>query len=306
VEIKAMKDAGYDSDFSIAITAASSTIGPIIPPSIIMVVYGITAEVSVGRLFIGGIIPGLLMTVALMVLTYIIAVRRNYPSERRASFKELTSSFLNALPAIITPVIIVGGILLGVFTPTEAGAVAALYAFIIGVFVYKELKLKDLPKIFIQTMITTSLILFLVGSAKVFGWVLTYFRVPAIIAEYIGGLTTNPLLITLLFTVIYLILGCFMEAAAIVVMTIPVVIPLLYAVGIDPVFFGVLVSMCMSIGTITPPLGTVMYLMCNIGGIQVEHFIQIIWPYLVILIGVIFLIAFFPDIVMFLPNLVSG
>lgn len=306
VEIKAMKDAGYDSDFSIAITAASSTIGPIIPPSIIMVVYGITAEVSVGKLFIGGIIPGLLMTAALVILTYIIAVRRGYPSEKGATFKELLKSFLEALPAIITPVIIVGGILLGVFTPTEAGAVAALYAFIVGVFVYRELKFKDLPRILIQTMITTSLILFLVGSAKVFGWVLTYYAVPSKIAAYIGGLTQNPLLITLLFTVVYLILGCFMEAAAIVVMTIPVVIPLLHAVGIDPVFFGVLVSMCMSIGTITPPLGTVMYLVCNIGGIEIEHFIQIIWPYLVILIGVIFLIAFFPEIVTFLPNLVSG
>jgi len=238
-------------------------------------------------------------------LTYIISVRRNYPSEKRVALGLVVRSFFEALPALFTPVIIVGGILGGVFTPTEAGAVAALYALLTGIFVYRELKLKDLPRILVKTMITTSLILFLVGAAKVFGWVLTYFRVPAIIAEYIASLTTDPLMITILFTVIYLILGCFMEAAAIVVMTIPVVIPLLHTVGIDPVFFGVLVSMCMSIGTITPPLGTVMYLVCNIGNTPVEHFVRIIMPYLAILIGVIFLIAFFPDLVLFLPNLLT-
>jgi C4-dicarboxylate transporter DctM subunit len=306
VEIKAMKDAGYDSDFSVAITAASSTIGPIIPPSIIMVIYGIAAEVSIGRLFIGGILPGILMTLALAVLTSVIATRRNYPVEAKVSLMTALKGFINALPALFSPLIIVGGILGGIFTPTEAGAVAVLYSLILGLFVYKELKLTDLPKIFIEAMLTTSLLLFIVGAAKTFGWVLTYFRIPAEFAEFVSTLTSDPLLIILLFIGVYLLLGCFMEAAATVIMTVPVVLPLIKAVGIDPIFFGVVVSMCMSIGTLTPPLGIVMYIMCEIGDISVEHYTRVILPYLLVLIAVIILMAVFPSVVLFLPNLLMG
>jgi tripartite ATP-independent transporter DctM subunit len=306
VEIKAMKDAGYDSDFSVAITAASSTIGPIIPPSIIMVIYGIAAEVSIGRLFVGGIVPGILMTLALAVLTYVIATRRHYPVEVKVSAMTALKGFINALPALFSPLIIVGGILGGIFTPTEAGAVAVLYSLILGLFVYKELKLKDLPKIFIEAMLTTSLLLFIVGAAKTFGWVLTYFRIPAEFAEFVSTLTSDPLLIIFLFIGVYLFLGCFMEAAATVIMTVPVVLPLIKAVGIDPVFFGVVVSMCMSIGTLTPPLGIVMYIMCEIGDITVEHYTRVILPYLIVLIAVIILMAIFPGLVMYIPNLLMG
>jgi C4-dicarboxylate transporter DctM subunit len=306
VEIKAMRDAGYDADFSVAITAASSTIGPIIPPSIIMVIYGIAAEVSIGRLFIGGIIPGFLMTIALAGLTYAIATRRNYKSEPKVGAKTIVKGFLNALPALFTPLIIVGGILGGIVTPTEAGAVAVLYSLILGLFVYKELKIKDLPKIFIEAMLTTSLLLFIVGAAKTFGWVLTYFRIPAHFAEVVSGFTNDPLLITFLFIGVYLFLGCFMEASAVVIMTVPVVLPLTNSVGIDPVFLGVIISMCMSIGTLTPPLGIVMYIMCEIADITVEHFTRIILPYLCVLIVVILLLAIFPGMILFLPNLLMG
>lgn len=306
VEIKAMKDAGYDSDFSVAITAASSTIGPIIPPSIVMVIYGVTAEVSIGRLFLGGVIPGAIMTLALMGLTYFIAVKRNYQVEPWPGFQKLFKGFITTVPALITPLIIVGGILAGVFTPTESGAIAVFYALILGLFFYKELKFRDLPKIFVQTMLTTSMILFIIGSAKAFGWVLTYYSIPAVFAEYVGSLTNNPLLITLLFVGVYLALGCFMETAAILIMTIPVVLPLTGSVGIDPIFFGVLICICLSIGTLTPPLGIVMFVMCEIGNISVEHFTKIILPFLALLISVILLLAFFPGIVLFLPNLLMG
>jgi tripartite ATP-independent transporter DctM subunit len=306
VEINAMKDAGYDSDFSVAITAASSTIGPIIPPSIIMVIYGIAAEVSIGRLFVGGILPGILMTLALAILTYVIATRRHYPVEAKVSAMTALKGFIIALPALFSPLIIVGGILGGVFTPTEAGAVAVLYSLVLGLFVYKELKLKDLPKIFIEAMLTTSLLLFIVGAAKTFGWVLTYFRIPAEFAEFVSTLTSDPLLIIFLFIGVYLFLGCFMEAAATVIMTVPVVLPLIKAVGIDPVFFGVVVSMCMSIGTLTPPLGIVMYIMCEIGDISVERYTRVILPYLIVLIAVIILMAVFPNVVLYLPNLLMG
>ena len=305
VEIKAMKDSGYDSDFSVAITAASSTIGPIIPPSIIMIIYGITARVSIGKLFIGGIIPGLIMTVALMILTYIIAMKRKYPKQERQHFARLVQSFFKAVPALITPLIIVGGILAGIFTPTEAGSIAVLYAIIAGVFIYKELKFKELPRLFIDTMRMTSIILFIVASASVCGWVLTYYQIPANFAQSLGALTTNPVLLTLLFVCFYILLGCFLEAAAIVVMTVPVILPLLKMAGIDPVFFGVLISMCMSLGTLTPPVGTVMFIMCNIGGISIERFSRIILPFLAILLFVILIVALFPGLVLFLPQILS-
>ena len=267
IEIKAMRDAGYDNDFSVAITAASSTIGPIIPPSIIMVIYGITAEVSIGHLFLAGVLPGLLMTVALMVYTHFIARRRNYPVGKSACFLTMLKSFFTAVPALVTPLIIVGGIFGGIFTPTEAGAVAVLYALLLGLFVYKELKPGQIYWVFINSMLTTSLILFIVGAATTFGWVLTYFRIPLLLVEYVRPLSTNPLLITLFFVGVYLFLGCFMEAAAIVIMTIPVVLPLIISVGIDPIHFGIVVSMCMAIGTLTPPVGLVAFIVCDIGGI---------------------------------------
>jgi tripartite ATP-independent transporter DctM subunit len=306
VEIKAMRDAGYDRDFSAAITAASSTIGPIIPPSIIMVVYGVTAEVSVGRLFMGGVIPGFLMTAALMLFVLVIAIRKNYPREKRIPFGLMMKEFLEALPALFTPLIIVGGILGGVFTPTEAGAIACLYAFIVGLFFYRELNFKDLYRIALNTMMMTALILFIVGAAKVFGWVLTYLRIPAVFAQTIGSLTQSPLLIILLLVGVYIFLGCFMEASSIVVMTVPVVLPLLKTLGIDPVYFGVLVAMCMSVGTLTPPVGTVLYVVCNIAEIPVEHFIRTLLPYIGILLLVIVLVAIFPQLVLFLPNLLFG
>jgi len=303
MEIKAMRDAGYDDDFSVAITAASSTIGPIIPPSIPMVVYGMAAEVSVGRLFIGGIIPGFLMTIALMVLTYLIATRRGYRTEPRVALRVFLKDLAAALPALITPLIIVGGILGGVFTATEAGAVAVLWALIIGLFVYREITFKDLPRVLFEAMYTTGQILFIVGGAAVFGWVLTYFDVPASFASLIAGVTSNPTLIVLLLVVLYLVLGCFMEAGAVIVMTVPVIMPLLRRVGIDPVFFGVLMTMTLAIGTLTPPVGTVMYVMCNIGRISVEHFTRIILPYLAVLVLVVLLVAVFPPLVTALPAL---
>jgi tripartite ATP-independent transporter DctM subunit len=303
VEIKAMRDAGYDNDFSVAITSASSTVGPIIPPSIAMVVYGMAAEVSVGRLFIGGIIPGVLMTVALMLLTYLIATKRKYPTEPRVSLHIFVRDTISALPALMTPLIIVGGILGGVFTATEAGAVAVLWALIVGLLIYREMTPKDLARILLEAMLTTAKILFIVGGAAVFGWVLTYFNIPARFAAFMSGITSNPTLTILLFIVLYLLLGCFMEAGAVIVMTVPVVMPLLNQIGIDPIFFGVLMTMCLSIGTLTPPLGTVMYVMCNIGEISVERFIRIILPFLAVLIAVVLLVGFFPSLVTVLPRL---
>ncbi len=306
IEIKAMKDAGYDPDFSVAITAASATIGPIIPPSIIMVIYGLSAEVSIGRLFVGGIIPGLLMTLSLMVLTYIIAVKRRYPREEKAPAKVVLISFFKAFPALMAPVVIIGGILGGIFTATEAGAIAVVYALLIGAFVYRELTWKGLINILFESMITTAVIMIIIGSAAVFGWLLTYYRIPALAAQALLSISTNPLVITTLLVVMYLFLGCIMEAAAIVVMTVPVVAPLLTQLGVDLVAFGVIVAVCMSIGTLTPPLGIVMYILCDIAEVRIVHYMRVIWPFLAALLAVILLMVLFPGIITFLPDLFLG
>ncbi|HBO43937.1 MAG TPA: ABC transporter permease [Planctomycetaceae bacterium] len=304
VQVRAMKASGYDADFAVAVTAASATMGPIFPPSIILVVYGIAAEAPINRLFLGGILPALLMAASLMVLTHVLALKRNYPRSPAVPFSVFTRHLLVALPALFTPVIIIGGTLGGIFTATEAGVVAVLYAVIIGLFVYRELALTDLPKLCIETMATTAMILFIVGAAASLGWILTYYKIPTIISTCIAMITQDRLTLLLLFTLLYLFLGCFMEAAAIVVMTVPVVLPLLTTVGIDPIHFGIVLGMCMSIGTLTPPVGITMYVMCDIGKISTEQFTRIILPFLIVLVADVLIVAFFPRLVLLLPSLV--
>jgi tripartite ATP-independent transporter DctM subunit len=302
VEIKAMDDAGYDRDFSVAVTAASSAIGPIIPPSIIMVIYGIASGTSVGKLFIGGIVPGLMMTVAMMIITYFIARKRNYPREQKSTLKELCYYFVKAFPALMGPVILIVGILGGVFTATEAGAVIVLYSLILGTVFYKEITAKKFFEILLKTMVTTANIMLIIGSAKVFGWILTYYNIPATVASGLISISTNPTVITMILVVMFLILGCFMEAAAIVIMTVPVILPLLSQLGIDPVGFGVIVAICMSIGTLTPPLGIVMYVLCDTAEISIGHYIKALFPYLVTLFVVITILVLFPGLITALPN----
>lgn len=306
VEIKAMDNAGYDRDFSVAVTAASSTIGPIIPPSIIMVIYATAAQESVGKLLIGGIVPGILMTVALMLITFFIARKRDYPREQKTTFSKKVDSFVKAIPAMLGPVILVVGILSGVFTATEAGSVIVLYSFILGFFIYKELTLKQLWQIFLETMVTTANIMLIIGSAKAFGWILSYYNVPAMVATGLMALSQNPTIITLLLVAMFLFLGCIMEAAAIVIMTVPVVLPILTQLGINPIAFGVIVAVCMSIGTLTPPLGIVMYVLCDIADLSIGKYIKALTPYLITLLVVILILVLFPGLITWLPNKFMG
>lgn len=304
VEIKAMTDAGYDKDFSVAITAASSTVGPIIPPSIIMVIIGITSDTSIGSLFLGGIIPGIVMAIALMIITYFMAVRKGYPKNKRASLMIIARSFLDAIPALFMPLIIVGGILSGIFTATEAGCVAVIYALIISMFVYKEMKIKELFKMLVECMQTTAILLIIVATASLFGWIISYQGIPRLLTEMLLDFTQNPLLMLTMLVFLFIFLGCFMEAAAIVVMTLPIMMPLLAQLGIDKIHFGVILAMCMSIGTLTPPVGIVMYTICKIGDVSIAQYLKAIYPYGIVLLLSIFLMAFFPDFVLFLPKLI--
>lgn len=306
IEIKAMTDHGYDLDFSIAVTGASAVIGPIIPPSTIMIIYGVTAEVSISRLFLGGVIPGLMIAAAEMGLVYWYAVRRNYPKGDRFRLSRVWKEFQSSFLSLFTVVIIMGGILGGIFTATEAGAFAALYALLISMYVYKELTWKDVWEIMCDTAKQSGSILMLVGTASIFGWCLTYEQVPQKVASLLVGLTENRTIILLMFAAVYVFLGMIMEATAIIVTTVPIIVPLFKLLGIDLVYFGVLCCIIMSLGTITPPVGTCMFVLCKMTKTSVQRFTKAILPWIGLLLVIIALLVLIPGLITFLPTLLLG
>jgi len=304
VEIKAMEEDGYDTEFAVAVTAASSTVGPIIPPSIVMVVIGIAAGTSIGKLFLGGIIPGIIMSVALMIMVAYASFVRKYPKGEKPTLRTIVRSFVQAFPSLLTPIIIIGGILGGVFTPTEAGVVAVVYAVILSVLVHREIRVKELPRIFLSSMLTSAKILFIVSAAGAFGWILAYEQAPQKLTALIVGYVSNPTMFLVIIMVFYLLLGCIMDAASIVVLTVPVLVPTLVGLQIDLIHFGVLLAISMSIGTLTPPLGTVMYLLMDISKITIDRYTRAIAPFLALLAVVLLLLVFVPRLVLWIPNFV--
>jgi tripartite ATP-independent transporter DctM subunit len=255
VLIPAMEKAGYPRAFSAALVGAASTIGPIIPPSIPFVIFGSITGTSVGRLFLGGFLPGVLMGIFLMITVAILSKRRGYRREERASRQELLIAALQATPAWGAPIIIIGGILAGLFTPTEAAVAASLYALILGMLVYGEIRPADLPRILWETIQNTVQVMFIISTASIFGFLLVRQQVPMTLVEGLMSLTTTPWVVLLIINVILLILGCFMEAIAIMLLTIPVFMPLISRVGVDPVHFGVVLTLNLMIGLLTPPWG---------------------------------------------------
>ena len=306
VEMEAMTKAGFDRRFSAAVTAASSTIGPIIPPSVPFVIFGSITGTSVGRLFLGGFIPGFIMGIAMMITVYIISDRRGYPRERRATFRELFNSALNASSAMVTPVIIIGGILAGIFTPTEASVAAAVYAFILTVFVYKEIPLKNLPKVLWETLEHTIRVMFIISAAGIFGWLLIHQKVPDTVIKSLLALSKNPWVILLIINIILLVLGCFMEGISIMLLTIPVFMPLIAKIGIDPVHFGVVMTLNLMIGLLTPPVGMVLYAVSSVGKVPLWELASELKWYIVALMGCLGLITYIPVLVTWVPNLVMG
>lgn len=304
IEIKAMRDAGYDDDFAVAVTAASSTIGPIIPPSLPMVVYGVMASASVGQLFAAGFIPGLLMAVSLMLLVAWYAKKRNYPRDARFNIRLLGKSFKRAFLSLLTPVIIVGGILTGAFTPTEAAISACVYALILGIVVYRTLTWKRLLVVSMDTIETSAIICFIVAAASIFAWILTSNRVTEHFTALLMDVTQNPILVLILLNLILFIVGCFMETVAAITILVPVLLPIAIGVGVDPVHFGVIMVLNLMIGLLTPPVGMVLYVLARVAGISFERCTAATLPFLFPLVVVLILITFVPSFSMWLPTLI--
>ena len=301
--IPAMTERGYKKEFSVAVTASSSTIGVIIPPSIPMVLVGVIGGLSIGKLFLAGAIPGILLGFALMLVSYLISKKENYPKEQVPSFRKIVRSVKEGILALIMPLMILGGIIGGIFTPTEAGAVAALYSFIIGFFVYKKLKLADLPGILYDTLTNTAAIMFLVAVASLFGWILSYERIPQIIANAMLSITENQILILLLINIFLLMIGCVMDMTASLIILTPMFMPLIKTLGIDPIHFGVIMVLNLSIGLFTPPLGVCLIVPCQLAERKISDVLKDILPFFIACVVVLFLITYLPGLVTFLPNL---
>ena len=304
IEIKAMRDAKYDPGFAVGITAASSTIGPIIPPSLPMVIYGVNANASIGQLFAAGFIPGILMALALMAMIAVYARRRGYPVDQPFRLGALGTSFMRAALSLMTPVIIVGGILTGAFTPTEAAIAACVWALFLGLVVYRTLTLRRFLRVSFDTIEPTAVVLFIVAAATIFAWVLTSNRAPEHFAALILTVSENPWIVLLLINLILLVVGCFMETVAAITILTPVLLPIAMKMGVDPVHFGVIMVLNLMIGLLTPPIGMVLYVLSRVSGVPFERCVSATAPFLVPLFLVLALVTFFPAVTMWLPTLI--
>lgn len=303
IMIPAMKKEGYGAGFSAAVTASSSTVGPIIPPSLPMIIVGTLASVSIGDLFLAGALPGIMLGIGLMIPTYIISVKRNYPKGERKSLKVIFESFMGSFWALFMTVIILWGILGGYFTPTEASIIAVIYALVIGIFVYKELPIKKIPGIMLSTMTTTASIMLLVGFANLFGWIMVSEQIPQLVADTILGISENPIVVILLINLLLLFVGTFMETIAALVILFPVLMPVAAQVGMDPVQFGVMMVLNLVIGLVTPPVGVCLFVASQIGKVPIGKAARELVPFIGVSLVVLMLVAFVPQVSLYLPSL---
>jgi C4-dicarboxylate transporter DctM subunit len=304
--IPEMEKRGYDKSYSAAVVAAAGCLGVIIPPSITMVVFGVIANVSIGKLLIGGIVPGCVLSALLITTNLICAIRAGYATEVRKTLKEAWKAFKAAVWALLMPIIILGGIMTGIFTPTESAAIAVLYGLLVGFFVYKELHPKDIVPIFYKSALNSAMIMLLIGTANPFGWVMTSLQVPTIVSNFMLAITTHPLGLFFLIMLLLLILGTFMETAAILMLVVPIVAPLMQNAGVDMIHFGVLTVIALAIGMATPPVGIALFATCSIADVSIGQISRKIFPFLgVMIIGLIILVLV-PPLTTFLPTLIMG
>ncbi|MDR1521110.1 MAG: TRAP transporter large permease [Planctomycetota bacterium] len=304
VMIPAMKESGYDEELGAALTATASCMGPILPPSIPFIMYGVIANVSIGALFLAGVVPGLLLGTFLMVYVYVVSKKRGYPREPRASLGEIFAGAWKALPALLMPVIIMGGILGGVFTPTEAAGVVVVYAAIVGAFFYRKLKWRRIPDILLTAGLESAMVMMLLGLSEPFSWVIASEEIPQIIINAIGQISTSPYVVLLLINLLLILVGIPLETAPAITIVTPVIAPIAAQLGIDPIHLGVVVCFNLVLGLITPPVGAVLFSICGISGMSLDKLCKGIWPPFFLSLGVLALITYIPSLTTFLPRLI--
>ena len=306
IMIPAMERDGYTRAFAAAVTAASSVIGPIIPPSIIMIIYAFIMKVSVAGLFLAGFVPGMLIGVGLMVLTKFLGERRNYPkSGRRASLGEIWTAFKGAFLPLLTPIIIIGGILSGIFTPTESAGAACAYALVLSLFVMRTLSITDLPQLFLRTGLVSSTILLIIGTATVFGYVATISGVPQALGRAVFTVTENPVLLLLIINVLLLVTGMFLDAVPAILILGPILAPTLYQLGVEPLHFAIIMCINVTVGLATPPMGLILFVAASLTRLGIEVIAKQLAPYLLVHLAAIILVTMIPDIALTLPRLLG-
>lgn len=303
MEIEAMRKAGYDDDFSGAVTAASSMIGPLVPPSITMVLYGVISNTSIGALFLGGVVPGFLCAFSLMVMVWLLARRRGYPVDPRASIGDIAHLFIGSLPALLTPLVIIGGIFTGYFSPTEAAAVTVLYALLIDLVFYRELTLRKLWNSLYETAATSSAIATIIAGVSLMGYVLAREQAPQQIAQLFLSLADGPVTFLIAVNLMIFVLGSFVESLVILLIVVPILVPIAQGFGIDPIHFGIVVVLNLMISILTPPMGMALFIVAQVGGIPYPRLARAILPWLIPPIVVLILVCAFPILATGLPSL---
>lgn len=299
---------GYRPGFTAAVTACSAVITPILPPGIGLIIYGFLADVSVGRLFIGGIVPSLLLCASLMVTVHLISKRHGYRPvrPRMVSGRELLRTFLDSLGALSIAAFIILGIRFGVFTPTEAGAVVVLYALLLGLVVYRELKWHQLPRVFAEAALATATVMIIISAASAFGFYMAWERIPALVTAMLVTITDNPVLLLLLINLLLLLVGMLIEGTAALILLAPILVPAVTPLGIDPIHFGLVVVLNLTIGGVTPPVGTIMYTTCSVMRVPVDRFTAEGWALILSLLAVLLLVTLVPELVLYLPRQMMG
>ncbi|MCA0972150.1 TRAP transporter large permease [Halobacillus litoralis] len=300
-----MKKQGYDNENAVGITAASSTIGVIIPPSIPMIIYAGLTNVSVGALFMVGIIPGVLVGLGMMTIVYVLAKKHNYPTYQKASMSNFFKQFLDAAPALMTPIILIGGIITGIFTATEAAAFASLYTIVVAMFYYKTLKIKDFPKILFDTLTLSSLSLFALAAANALGELMSYYQLSSWAEQFFTNNIPNKWIFLLVIIAFFLFVGTFMDAIPAMILFIPVVLPVALSFDISPVLLGIVTIMTLAVGLVTPPYGLCLLLAAKIGKLPIERSFKAVIPYIAVVLFVLLLIAFVPGVAFYLPEMLS-
>jgi C4-dicarboxylate transporter DctM subunit len=306
VMIPAMTKAGYEEDVAAALTCTAACMGPIIPPSIPFIIYGVTANVSIGALFMGGVFPGLLLGAALMVYMYVLAIRRKYPLDTKAPLKDVLIAAGKAVPALFMPVLILGGILSGMFTPTEAAGVACVYSTFVGVVIYRKLNFQNLPDVLLKAGLESGMVMLLIAMSEPFAWIVAVDQIPQMLIEWLTALTTSPWLILLLVNIFLLLLGIPMETAPALVIVTPVLAPIAAHLGIDPVHMGIVICLNLVLGLITPPVGGVLFSICGITGMSLDRLSRAIWPPFLVSLVVLAIVTYVPWLSTFLPRTFMG